>query len=163
MNSKDALKTGIEMAEFVCQAYLADLSDSDLMRRACPGINHINWQVGHIVLSEYRHIEETLPGTMPPLPADFAARYTKETAASDNPADFYPKAKLLEVHAANRAAILAALDRASDADLDRPSAEAFRSYAPTLGALFSLQGSHWLMHCGQWAVVRRQLGHPPLF
>ena len=29
--------------------------------------------------------------------------------------------------------------------------------------MFSLFGSHWLMHCGQWAVVRRELGRKPIF
>jgi hypothetical protein len=32
-----------------------------------------------------------------------------------------------------------------------------------VGALFSVEGSHWLMHAGQWAVIRRQLGRKPLF
>jgi len=26
-----------------------------------------------------------------------------------------------------------------------------------------LHPQHWLMHAGQWAVVRRKLGKPPLF
>jgi hypothetical protein len=29
--------------------------------------------------------------------------------------------------------------------------------------VFSMQGSHWMMHAGQWAVLRRKLGRPPLF
>ena len=33
-------------------------------------------------------------------------------------------------------------------------------HAPTLGALYLMQGGHWLMHCGQWVIVRRQLGKP---
>jgi len=163
MNTKEALKIGMDLAEFVCQAYLADLTDADLMKRAAPGINHINWQVGHIIHSGYRHIEDSLPGSMPPLPADFAAKYAKDAATNDDPKSFYPKEKLLAFHKTQREAQLAALDKLSDADLDKPSPEAYHSYAPTVGSLFSLQGSHWLMHCGQWAVVRRQLGHPPLF
>ena len=38
-----------------------------------------------------------------------------------------------------------------------------RSRAPSVGAAFSMQGGHWLMHAGQWAVVRRQLGREPIF
>ncbi|MEX0819769.1 MAG: DinB family protein, partial [Pirellulaceae bacterium] len=62
-----------------------------------------------------------------------------------------------------RAGTLAALAKLSDEDLDKPSPEAIQSYAPNVAAAFSMQGSHWLMHAGQWAVVRRQLGKPPLF
>ena len=32
--------------------------------------------------------EGVAPGSMPPLPGGFADRYTKETAASDDPAAF---------------------------------------------------------------------------
>ena len=60
-------------------------------------------------------------------------------------------------------AALAALAGFSDDDLDAPSPEPVNSYAPTAGAAFAMLGSHWMMHSGQWVVVRRQLGRPPLF
>ncbi|MBX3443435.1 MAG: DinB family protein [Planctomyces sp.] len=163
MNPRDALQLTIQMGEFVGLAYINDLSDEDLMRRAAPGINHINWQLGHLIASEHEMLNGSLPGSMPPLPQGFAERYAKDKAASDNPADFASKAELLRVYREQREAMLTALGEQSDEALDKVSPEAFRSYAPTLGAVFALQGSHWLMHCGQWAVVRRQLGRPPLF
>ena len=58
------------------------------------------------------------------------------------------------------AAQMAALAKETEANLDKPTGV---DYAATVGAMYSLQGSHWLMHAGQWAVVRRQLGRPPLF
>ena len=61
------------------------------------------------------------------------------------------------------AAALAALATLSDDELDRESPEAMRGYAPTVGAVFTLLGSHWLMHAGQWIPVRRELGHAPMF
>jgi hypothetical protein len=27
-----------------------------------------------------------------------------------------------------------------------------------MGALCNMMGSHWMMHAGQWVVVRRELG-----
>ena len=62
-----------------------------------------------------------------------------------------------------RAATLAALDQMSDEDLDKPAPEEMQSYAPNVGAAFALQGSHWLMHCGQWVIVRRETGREALF
>ena len=44
-----------------------------------------------------------------------------------------------------------------------PAPEKYLQYAKNWGALFELAGSHFLMHCGQWAVVRRQMGKPALF
>jgi hypothetical protein len=51
----------------------------------------------------------------------------------------------------------------SDEDLEKPSPEAMREYAPTVGSIFALQATHTMMHSGQWVVVRRQLGRAPLF
>ena len=40
---------------------------------------------------------------------------------------------------------------------------AFTRFAATVRAMFSGQGMHWMMHAGQWAVVRRKLGRKRLF
>ena len=100
---------------------------------------------------------------MPALPAGMADKYTKEAATSNNASQFSTKAELLEAYHAQRGGTLKALDAADSADLEKESPESVRAYAPTIGAVYSLQGSHWLMHCGQWVVVRRELGKPPLF
>ena len=160
MNSRDAIKQGIDMADMISVGYLEDLTDKELLHRPCAGANHINWQLGHIISSEHEMIEIVAPGTMPPLPAGFAAKYTKDTASSDDAKAFATKAELLKVMKEQRAGTLAALAKQSDADFDKPTGV---DYAPTVGAMFSMQGSHWLMHAGQWAVIRRQLGRKPLF
>ena len=58
---------------------------------------------------------------------------------------------------------LAKLAALTDADLDQPAPEAYRHFMRNIGDLFTIQGSHAMMHAGQWAVVRRKLGRPPLF
>jgi hypothetical protein len=160
MNAGDAIKLNLEMSKFVGLGYLGDLTDADLMRRPCAGCNHLNWQVGHLVLAEHDLMLQVLPGSMPDLPAGFSEKYAKETATSDDPQKFCNKAELLGAFEAQRAATLKSLDATNAADFDKATGI---DYAPTLGSMFSLQGSHWMMHAGQWAVVRRQLGHPPMF
>lgn len=163
MNAHGALKLTIGSGQFVAMAYVNDLTDADLLRRAAPKINHINWQFGHLILSDHNHIADILPGSMPPLPAGFAERYSRDTAASDDPKQFLDKETLLKVYHEQRAALLKALDSISAEDLDRPAPEKYQAFAPTWASLFDLAGVHWLMHCGQWAVVRRQIGKPALF
>ena len=160
MTPQEAIKMSIEMAEFVCGGYLADLTDAELMKRPAPGCNHINWQLGHLIASEHQMTEKIAPGSMPPLPAGFAEKYAPGTSTSDDPAQFAKKDELLAIAKAQRAGTLAALAKTSTADLDKPTGV---EYAKTVGAMFALQGSHWLMHAGQWVVVRRQSGRPPLF
>lgn len=160
MNAREAIRLGLDMAEFISLGYVQDLSDAQLLHRPCAGANHIAWQLGHLITAEHQLIEKVCPGKMPPLPAGFAERYTKETAGQDSAASFHSKEELLAACRAQRAGTLDALQSLTDADLDRPSGV---DYAPTVAGIFSMQGSHWLMHAGQWAVIRRQLGKPPLF
>jgi len=163
MNTAAGIRLSIDMGYLITTSYLSDLSDADLMHRPHAECNHIKWQMGHLIMSEHQMVADAVPGFMPALPEGFAARYTKETASSDDPAAFDSRDELMRVFEEQRAGTLTALATLSDADFDQPSPEHMRSYAPTLGAMFSLQGSHWVMHAGQWAVIRRQLGHPPLF
>jgi hypothetical protein len=159
VNTKEALKLSIDSGHVVGMAYLEDLTDAELLHRPVAGCNHINWQVGHLIAAEHGLIAKAVPN-LKPLPAGFAEKYTKETSALDDPQAFCDKAELIRLANEVRAETLAALEKMSDADFDKPSGVDF---APTFGSLFSLQGSHWLMHAGQWAVIRRQLGRAPLF
>ncbi|MCE9547614.1 MAG: DinB family protein, partial [Planctomycetia bacterium] len=128
-----------------------------------PGANHIAWQIGHIINSEHNLVNMVCPGAMPPLPEGFEARYSKETATSDDASKFDTKETFLKLMSEQRAGAVAALAKLSDADLDKQSPEAIRQYCPTVGATFALLGSHWIMHTGQWVIVRRQLGHKAMF
>ncbi len=160
MNARDAIQLSIDSGKMISLGYLGDLTDAEMMKRPCAGCNHIIWQVGHLIASECEMIEKVSPGSMPKLPSGFAEKYAKETSTSDNPKDFHSKAELLSLFESVRAGTLSALAKMSDSDLDKPTGV---EYAPTAGAMFEMQGCHWLMHAGQWAVVRRQSGRAPLF
>jgi hypothetical protein len=155
MNSSESIKQSIDMADVVCMSYLSDLTDTELMMRPHPECNHVNWQIGHLIESEHSMIEQIRPGSMPVLPVGFAEKYSRETVRNDDPKAFATKEELMNTYKAQRAGTLAALAKTSESELDAATGV---SYAPTVGAMFSLQGSHWLMHCGQWVVIRRILG-----
>jgi hypothetical protein len=163
MNAHDALRGAIASADSITTGYLNDLSDADLMVRPVPGINHIAWQLGHLIASENEMVGQTCPGTMPALPAGFAEKHTNDTASNDDPKAFLRKDEYLRLYRQQREATLKALDSLTEADFDRPAPERFRHFVPTIGGIFNMQATHWLMHAGQWAVVRRKLGRKPLF
>ncbi len=163
MNAKDALRTALTSTQNMLGTYLGDLSDADLLVRPVPGANHIAWQLGHLIASESR-MGQLLPGARyPELPAGFVEQHAKEKAAQDPPTGFTPKAVYLDLFNKVRGATLAALDKMSEADLDRPTEGPMTKFAPTLGALLVLNANHVLMHAGQFTVVRRKLGKPVLF
>ena len=160
MNAHDALTIALDTGEMVCMAYLGDLSDEDLMRRPHDGCNHLNWQVGHLIAADHEMISGCLPDKLPSLPDGFAEKYSRESAGNSDASAFCNKEELMAVYQQQRAAVKSLLGELSADDLDKPSPEAMQAYAPTVGSVFNMLGSHWLMHAGQWVVVRRQTEKP---
>ena len=163
MSLAEHLKTSLELPTYIVNHYLEDLTDADLFVRPVEKMNHIAWQLGHLISSEYFHITEVFPNSMPVLPTDFKEKYTKETAISENPANFHTKAEYLKLMQEQRQGTLSVLAGLSDQQLMQPSPESVKYLGPTVGCVFSGESTHWMMHAGQWAVVRRKLGKAPLF
>jgi hypothetical protein len=164
MNAKQAIKTALTSTQTIVGWYLGDLSDADLLVRPVPQSNHIAWQLGHLISAEIALLGKNLPGVAyPELPAGFADRHNKTTAASDPPKGFGTKGEYLDLFTRVRGATIAALENGTEADLDKPTVGDMAKFAPTLGALILLQSNHTLMHAGQFTVVRRKLGKPVLF
>jgi uncharacterized damage-inducible protein DinB len=163
MNAREAIKQSMNMPDMIWKSYLSDLSAEDLLVRPVDGANHIAWQLGHLISSEHKLMESVCPGSMPPLPDGFAEKYTNDTCGSDDPADFLEKADYIQLAEGQRAGTLAALDTLSDEGLDAPSPESLQMLGSTVAAIVSMQATHWTMHSGQWAVIRRKLGRAPLF
>lgn len=157
------LKQSLELPEFVVRGYLEDLTDDELLIRPASGMNHIAWQLGHLISSEHGHVETIFPGTMPDLPDGFAEQHSRETAGRNGAADFRSKGEYLELMAEQRRGTLSVLQGLTDEQLMQEAPESIRYFGPTIGCVFSGEASHWMMHAGQWAVVRRNLGRPPLF
>lgn len=163
MSLAEHIKSSLQLPAFVVNGYLEDLTDADILIRPAEKTNHINWQLGHLIQSEYFHVSQVCPDPLPELPAGFKERYSREAAASDNPADFLGKAELVELMHKQREVTLNALSKFSDEALMQPAPESLSYLGPTVGCVFAGEATHWMMHAGQWAIVRRILGKPPLF
>lgn len=163
MNAQQAINSNIDMATMIVTGYLEDLTDEEMMHRPAPKANHIKWQLGHLLASDNQMVSGVCPGSLPELPEGFIDRYTKETAGEDQADKFHSKSEYLEIYNSQTEAIKQVLAGLSEEELDQPSPEAMQGYAPTVGAVFVLIGGHWIMHAGQWAVIRRQLNREPLF
>jgi hypothetical protein len=163
MSIAQHITQGLGPTMWVVKSYLEDLTDEELFVRPVEGANHIAWQLGHAIAAERQLIEMVCPGSMPPLPAGFAEKHTTETSKLDDPAAFCSKQEYLRLMDEQHEGMLRALAKLSDAELEKPTPEAMQKFAPNVGVMFSAQGMHWMMHAGQWAVVRRKLGRPPLF
>ncbi len=142
--------------------HLADFSDSDMLTRPVPGANHTAWQVGHLICFENR-VVKAVGGSMPDLPDGFEQEYSKETAKSDDPAQFDQKDSLISLYDRQRKATIAWATSLKAEDLDRATPEGLRNLVPNIAAVLDLISSHVTMHVGQIQVIRRKLGKPVLF
>lgn len=163
MSLSQHLVRELELADFLVESYLTDLSDEDLLIRPVPGANHLAWQLGHLIASEHAHMNVLSPDCMPPLPNGFRDRHVRATADVDDPAAFLTKAEYLAERTRQRDGTLTLLQALSDEDLQRPVPEDLRYFGPTVAHVFSGEALHWAMHAGQWTIIRRKLGKPPLF
>jgi len=163
MSIATQIKHELNLPAFVVQGYLGDLNDDDLMRRPVPNANHIAWQLGHLIEAEHNLNNMVCPNSMPALPDGFAEKHSKDTASSDDPSAFCTKNEYLKVMEEQRAGTLALLDRLSEEELEKPSPENIQKFGATVGAVIAGQSAHWMMHAGQWVIVRRQLGKEAMF
>lgn len=162
MTTKDVLRESINSAHWITGELLKDLSDADLLHRPVPAMNHIAWQLGHIIVSE----QQMMAGAgfaMPELPAGFDKNHHKDNSTSNDPKQFGTKAQYMQMLGDMHAATFKHLDAASDARLSEDAPEAMRSYAPKIASVFNVIGGHEYMHQGQFVAVRRSLGKPVLF
>jgi hypothetical protein len=157
------IRASYEMPSQVIHGYLDDLTDDELLVRPLENMNHIAWQLGHLISGENFHISNVKPDSMPPLPDGFQERHSKEMASSNDRSQFCTKAEYLDLMRQQRQAALAVLDNLTEEQLAAPAPAAVSYLGPTVSAVFTSESNHWMMHAGQWAVVRRKLGKPPLF
>jgi hypothetical protein len=164
MTAVDAIRTALLSTHQLLTWFVGDLSDSDLLVRPAPGANHIAWQLGHLLVTETRLVNQpTFETVYPELPAGFEKQHGKETQAREPATGFAGRAEYVDLFTRVRQATIAGLNNLKDAELDVPTTGPMASFAPTLGALLLLASNHSLMHAGQFSVVRRKLGKPVLF
>jgi hypothetical protein len=164
MNTMESISRGLNNSAEMLKSTVADFTDGELLTRPCPGANHPLWQLGHLCVAETNLVNTVNPGSIPELPAGFAARFeNKKTNHVDDPAQLATKQQVMDLFTKIRAATIASLAKLSEADLDAPSPEKFRQRLPKVGDVYALNIGHVMMHLGQIQVARRKLGKPILF
>lgn len=163
MTGCDALKSALLGTHKLLEWFVSDFTDADLLVRPVPGANHAAWQIGNIITGDVFLMRAELPGAAyPELPPGFAELHGPKGTSQDGPEGFLTKAAYLALFTEVRNATIAAVSGLTDADLDRPTSEKMRGFAPTLGNLIQLVSDHTILHVGQFSVIRRKLGKPVL-
>jgi isopentenyl phosphate kinase len=164
MRAKDVVKIALTSTQDLVPMYLGDVTDAEETLHPVPSANNIAWQLAHLTTAEKYLLGDQLPGAQyPEIPAAIANLGNERTGKVDPPGGYLPKAQYVEWFNKMRAATIAAVDKLSDSDLDRPVTNMMAKHAPSLGALLILTANHTLMHGGQFTVVRRALNKPVVF
>jgi hypothetical protein len=141
--------------------HIGDFSEADMLVRPGETGNHAAWHVGHIGVTYRTLINAATPGAIPPDDADFVARCTGKGATLND--GFPPKAELLERVNDGTELAIKWLQGLSEAGLSKPTSDAIKGFAPTVGHLVLILPAHINMHVGQIQAIRRKLGKPVLF
>lgn len=163
MNSVQTIRDAFNLPTYIVERYLEDLSDEDLLVRPLPDMNHIAWQLGHLIFSEYWHLDQAFPGRLTSLDASFIKNHSRENVKSDRTEDFLTKAEYLSLMRSQRQETFKILETLDETSLAKPTPDSLSYFGPTIASVFLGEITHWMMHAGQWAVIRRKLGKPPLF
>ena len=57
MSLKNHIRWQIEQCHWITMSYVQDLADRDLLLRPVPGMNHIAWQLGHLITGSRRFLD----------------------------------------------------------------------------------------------------------
>jgi DinB superfamily len=164
MNGREAMRVALSSTQSILDMYVADLTDAELFVRPVPQANHVAWQLGHLIAGDPFMVKSEFPDAkFPELPVGFNDTYGTEGSKKNGPDGFMTKAEYLKLFGQVRAASIEALERLTDADLDRKCTGAMASFCPMIADLFQMIANHTLMHAGQFTVLRRALGKPVLF
>jgi uncharacterized damage-inducible protein DinB len=162
MKVHEAIQGALKTSKMIMIAYLSDLQDEELLIRLFPSSNHIAWQLGHLIVSEYKIMENIKPGFCTPLTDEFIANHSKDAASVDDKAKFETKEHYIELYKQQRDATIDILNSFTAEELSNPGPEFLKRVADTIGGAIQFLALHELTHCGQFVPLRRKLGKPVL-
>lgn len=156
----DVIAFSLKASHARFRMYLDGLKPTEFAHQPIAGANSVAWMLGHLALTD-RRIAGLLGADLPPLPAGFEERFKTTKQAAGTQTGLGDPADLLEVFDQSRRLLVAAVEKADAAALNKP--------LPTTNPLFSTAGEaaafmavHHGLHAGQVTMIRRALGYPPL-
>ncbi|MEL6106530.1 MAG: DinB family protein [Planctomycetota bacterium] len=155
--------TGSCVSELLAVSYslvhrnLADIFDAEMHLVPKGTRGHFAWHLGHCITMEHLQCEAIHPGFMPELPAGLAgAHVTGENTAGTDPS--FEKADYVAELGRQREATLKLLNAIGEDQLRADPPSGVMGSPSNIGAALGFIGVHWLVHVGQWVVMRELMG-----
>jgi uncharacterized damage-inducible protein DinB len=135
-------------------------------RQPAGAVSHIAWQVGHLAMAEYRLALMRIRGEQPQdsklITAAFIQLFARESTPVFDPAKYPGPAEIRAVLDRVHEQVLRELPVLDESELDQPLPGP-HTVAKTKYQSLLWSAQHELLHAGQIGLLRRHLGHAPLW
>jgi DinB superfamily len=145
---------------------LKDVAESDWYKIPSGGVSHIAWQVGHIAMAQYRLALERLRARTSEdailISDDFLSRFGRASVPETDLKKAIPVSEIRAVFDGVYRAVLGELSVLPETDLDSPVLKPHKLVKTKIWALL-YSAQHEMLHAGQIGLLRRELGHAPMW
>lgn len=145
---------------------LESIPPADWFRQPKEGVTHIAWQVGHLAMAQYRLCLDRVRGIRPSdadlISDDFLARFGRESTPDPDPAKYPSLSEIRSVFDRVHEQTMREIKSLSGEELDKPTLKPHPVFNTKIGALHWC-AMHEMLHAGQIGLLRRLLGHAPIW
>jgi hypothetical protein len=166
MSELTLIRTQIAVARGYTDRLLASIDPNDWFRMPTEGVSHVAWQVGHLAFAQYRlaldRIRGPRPGDAALIPEVFLTVFARDSVPDPDPAKYPPAAEIRAVFDRVHRQVLQELEHLPESELNQPLVKP-HAVAKTKREILSWCSHHEALHAGQIGLLRRLLGHKPLW
>lgn len=145
---------------------LADIGAADWFAPRPEWKSTLAWQVGHLAVAEYglavERVRGLRPGDAELLPPEFRDWFGAQSVPRFSPQGYPPPEHILAVFRGVHQAAVEAVAGLGEERLDEPVSRSHPLFTTKAGSL-AWCIRHEMLHAGQIGLLRRQLGHDPLW
>jgi hypothetical protein len=145
---------------------LEQTPEAEWFRLPPGGVSHVAWQVGHLAYAEYRLALWRIRGARPEddglFSPEFVRLFGAESVPDPDPARHPGAADIRAALDRAHERVLRELPGQDEGELDQPVRHPHPLARTKLQALLWC-AHHEMVHAGQIGLLRRQLGHAPLW
>lgn len=152
----------LEKSRWFLNKLLDGLTDEQRMLRACPGMNHAVWIVGHIAWTEDYFLSRCA-GRPSGLPEGWEALFQYGSEVSDDPGVYPAHEELMRVLQDRRDALIGWLFTMDEVAMTRPLEGDLAELSKNFGQVSPFLAFHEGFHAGQLSAARRAAGLERLF
>src|SRR5262249_39091681 len=137
-------------------------SPKEWTKQVVPGTNHALWFCGHMATADNFFVGMIDPAKKRNLD-EWDKLFGMGSQPTSEPDDYPPVAEVLDVMRERRDVLNGLLANMSDDDLAKATSPEMAGFCPDFASIFELAAWHEGLHSGQITVIRRALGHKPVF